>query len=131
MISASESEKCLRRYFAHLTPAESRCGGGTIQLRERVNVTGDGRLVVAAYADGTIRWHRMDDGRELLALQLLSDKKNLVAWTPEGFYDATAGAYGVLKWHVNRGNEAAADTVHISAIPRLKRPDNSSRADRV
>ena len=88
-----------------------------------VNITGDGRLVVAAYGDGTIRWHRMDDGRELLALQVLSDKKNWVAWTPEGFYDATPGAFGVLKWHVNRGNDAAADAVPVSAIPRLKRPD--------
>src|SRR5262249_28687010 len=37
-----------------------------------VNISGDGRLVVAAYDDGTIRWHRMDDGRELLALMVLS-----------------------------------------------------------
>jgi len=88
-----------------------------------VNITGDGRLVVAAYEGGTIRWHRMDDGRELLALQVLSDKKNWVAWTPEGFYDATPGAFGVLKWHFNRGNDAAADAVPVSAIPRLKRPD--------
>jgi WD40 repeat protein len=88
-----------------------------------VNLTGDGRLAVAAYGDGTIRWHRMDDGRELLALKVLSDKKNWVAWTPEGFYDATPGAFGVLKWHVNRGNDAAADAVPVSAIPRLKRPD--------
>jgi WD40 repeat protein len=88
-----------------------------------VNITGDGRLVVAAYGDGTIRWHRMDNGRELLALQVLSDKKNWVAWTPEGFYDATPGAFGVLKWHVNRGSDAAADAVPVSKIPRLKRPD--------
>lgn len=88
-----------------------------------VNITGDGRLVVAAYGDGTIRWHRMDNGLELLALQVLNDKKNWVAWTPEGFYDATPGAFGVLKWHVNRGNDAAADAVPVSAIPRLKRPD--------
>lgn len=88
-----------------------------------VNITGDGRLAVAAYADGTIRWHSMDDGRELLALQVLSDKKNWVAWTPEGFYGATPGAFGVLKWHVNRGNDAAADAVPVSTIPRLKRPD--------
>src|SRR5262249_33264129 len=51
-----------------------------------VNISGDGRLVVAAYGDGTIRWHRMDDGRELLALFVLADKQNWVAWTPEGFY---------------------------------------------
>jgi dipeptidyl aminopeptidase/acylaminoacyl peptidase len=88
-----------------------------------VNITGDGRLVVAVYGDGTIRWHRMDDGRELLALQVLNDKKNWVAWTPEGFYGATPGAFGVLRWHVNRGNDAAADAVPVSAIPRSKRPD--------
>jgi outer membrane protein assembly factor BamB len=33
-----------------------------------VNISGDGRLAIAAYDDGTIRWHRLDDGRELLAL---------------------------------------------------------------
>ena len=49
------------------------------------NITADGRLVVAAYGDGTIRWHRMDDGRELLALQVLSDRTNWVAWTRRDF----------------------------------------------
>jgi outer membrane protein assembly factor BamB len=88
-----------------------------------VNITGDGRLVVAAYGDGTIRWHRMDDGREPLALFVLADKQNWVAWTPEGFYGATAGAFGVLQWQVNRGFDAAADTVPVHAIPRLRRPD--------
>jgi hypothetical protein len=88
-----------------------------------VNVTGDGRLVVAAYSDGTIRWHRMDDGAELLALYELSDRKNWVAWTPDGFYVATPGAYGVLCWQVNRGADQAAETVPISAIPKLNRPD--------
>ena len=43
--------------------------------------------------------------------------------TPEGFYDATPGAFGVLRWHVNRGFDAAAATVPISDIPRLRRPD--------
>ena len=71
-----------------------------------VNISGDGRLVVAAYGDGTIRWHRMDDGRELLAFFPLADRRNWVAWTPEGFYGATPGAYGVLRWHVNRGWDA-------------------------
>jgi WD40 repeat protein len=88
-----------------------------------VNITGNGRLVVAACGDGTIRWHRMDDGRELLALFVLADKQNWVAWTPEGFYGATPGAYGVLQWQVNRGFDAAADKVPVSAIPRLRRPD--------
>jgi hypothetical protein len=88
-----------------------------------VNITGDGRLVVAAYGDGTIRWHRMDDGRELLALYVLADKQNWVAWTPEGFYGATPGAFGVLRWHVNCGFNAAAEAFPVSDIPKLRRPD--------
>jgi len=96
---------------------------GTPSYVWAINISGDGRLVVAAQGDGTIRWHRMDDGRELLALCVLADKQNWVAWTPEGFYGATAGAFGVLHWHVNRGFDAAADTVPVNTIPRLRRPD--------
>src|SRR3990172_991743 len=33
-----------------------------------VNLAREGRLILAAYADGTIRWHRAADGEELLAL---------------------------------------------------------------
>jgi WD40 repeat protein/uncharacterized caspase-like protein len=88
-----------------------------------VNITRDGRLVVAANADGTIRWYRMDEGRELLAFQVLGDKRSWVAWTLEGFYAATPGAFGVLRWHVNRGVNTAAETVPVSAIPKLNRPD--------
>ena len=83
-----------------------------------VNITGDGRLVVAAYGDGTIRWHRMTDGAELLAFMPLADRTNWVAWTPEGFYAATAGAQGVLRWHVNQGWEPA-DSVPSRTSPAL------------
>ncbi|MBV9559137.1 MAG: caspase family protein [Bradyrhizobium sp.] len=88
-----------------------------------VDISEDGRLVIATYGDGTIRWHRMGDGRELLALYVLADRQNWVAWTPEGFYGATAGAFGVLQWQVNRGFDAPAETVPVNAIPSLRRPD--------
>jgi WD40 repeat protein len=88
-----------------------------------VNASKDRRIVVAAYGDGTIRWHRGDDGRELLALQVLANKIDWVLWTPEGFYDATPGAEDVLKWVVNHGPDSAATTVSVSAIARLHRPD--------
>ena len=99
---------------------------GTMQLRVEfwaANITGDGRLVVGAYGDGTIRWHRMTDGVELLAFMPFSDRENWVAWTPEGFYAATAGAHGVLQWHVNQGWDAPADSVPIADIPGSYRPD--------
>jgi hypothetical protein len=74
-----------------------------------VNVTGDGRIVVAAYDDGTIRWHRMSDGRELLALFVNKDDKRWVAWTPSGYYQASPGGEDLFGWHINRGWDQAAD----------------------
>jgi WD40 repeat protein len=68
-----------------------------------VNISGDGRLVVVGYGDGTLRWHDMRDGRELLAFFPMKDQSNWVAWSPEGFYAATPGAHGVLRWHPNHG----------------------------
>jgi WD40 repeat protein len=88
-----------------------------------VNISGNGRLVVAELGDGTIRWYHMDNGHLLLSLKVLSDGRNWVAWTPEGFYNATQGALGVLKWEVNRGNDAAAEVVPVSSIPKLRRAD--------
>jgi WD40 repeat protein len=87
-----------------------------------VIITGDGRLVVAAHGDGTIRWHGMTDGAELLAFMPLTDRTNWVAWTPEGFYAATAGAQGVLRWHQNRGWDEPAESIAIENVPGSYRP---------
>ncbi len=54
----------LRAFDAQGAPLWSHPAPGIVWA---VNITGDGRLVVAAYGDGTIRWHRMTDGAELLA----------------------------------------------------------------
>jgi Caspase domain len=87
------------------------------------NITADGRLVVAAVGDGTLRLHRVDDGSELLALFPLSDRRNWVARTPEGFYAATSGARGVLRWHVNRGWDAPAEAIPVEEIPDTYEPE--------
>jgi hypothetical protein len=88
-----------------------------------VNASGDGRLVVATYGDGTIHWIRANDGSELLTLQIISNKTDWVLWTPEGFYEATPGAQDVLKWVVNHGPDSAATTLPVSAITKLHRPN--------
>ncbi len=72
-----------------------------------VNISGDGRLAVAAYGDGTIRWHRMTDGEELLALFPHQDGKRWIAWTPTGYYQASAGGEDLIGWHLNNGAAAA------------------------
>jgi len=74
-----------------------------------INVSGDGRVVVAAYGDGTIRFHRMSDGQELLAFFPNSDGKRWVLWTPSGYYDCSPGGEDLIGWQVNNGKDQAAD----------------------
>jgi uncharacterized caspase-like protein len=64
----------------------------------------------------------MEDGAELLAFMPMPDRSNWVAWTPQGFYAATAGAQGVLRWHVNKGWDPA-DSVPVEDIPGSYRPE--------
>ncbi|MFH2013227.1 MAG: caspase family protein [Pseudomonadota bacterium] len=74
-----------------------------------VNITGNGRIAVAAFGDGTIRWYRLKDGKELMALFPHNDRKRWVVWTPSGYYDASAGAEEIIGWHLNNGKENSAD----------------------
>jgi WD40 repeat protein len=89
-----------------------------------VNLSADGRLAVAAYGDGTIRWHRTSDGRELLAFFPHADQKRWVLWTPEGYYDCSPGAEDLIGWHLNQGKDKEAIFVRSGQLAeKLRRPD--------
>jgi WD40 repeat protein len=89
-----------------------------------VNFSADGRVVVVAYGDGTIRWRRWSDGQELLALFVNRESKAWVAWTPTGYYVASPGGEDLIGWHLNRGWDQAADFFSASRFrERFNRPD--------
>lgn len=93
-----------------------------------VNITGNGKIMLAAYSDGTIRWHRLNDGQELLAFFPHADRKRWVAWTPSGYFDASAGGDDLIGWHVNNGREAAADFFSVGQFRGVYyRPDVIAR----
>ena len=97
-----------------------------------VNISADGKLAVAAYGDGTIRWHRMTDGKELLAFYPHADRKRWVLWTPSGYYDASPGAEELIGWHVNNGRDQAADFFPVGQFrSTYYRPDVISRVLKV
>jgi WD40 repeat protein len=73
------------------------------------SVNTNGRLAVAALGDGTIRWYRVSDGKEILAFFPHPDHKRWVLWTPSGYYDASPGGEDFIGWHVNNGRDQAAD----------------------
>jgi WD40 repeat protein len=68
-----------------------------------VNVADNGRLAVAALGDGTVRWYRTSDGKELLAMFAHKDHLRWVAWTPSGYFDAAPGADSLIGWQMNGG----------------------------
>ncbi|HXO91687.1 MAG TPA: hypothetical protein VN849_12950, partial [Stellaceae bacterium] len=65
-----------------------------------------------------------EDGRPLLALFMPRDGKRWVVWTPDGYYDASAGGEDLIGWHVNRGLDHAADYFPASRLrDRYYRPE--------
>ena len=74
-----------------------------------INLSADGRWVVAGLGDGSIRWFRAQDGVEQLALFAHADKTRWIVWTPTGYYDTSVGGEGLVGWHLNRAFNQSAD----------------------
>ncbi len=66
-----------------------------------VNMTADGKIVIATLGDGTIRWYRASDGVELLAFFVHAPDRKWIAWTPKGYYAASPGGEDLIGWLVN------------------------------
>jgi len=93
-----------------------------------VNISGDGRIAVVGVSDGTIRWYRMKDGRELAAFYPHSDRRRWVLWTPSGYYDASEGGDELIGWHVNNGPDREAGFYPVSRFfERFCRPEVVTR----
>lgn len=93
-----------------------------------VNIAGNGRVALAALGDGTIRWYRMDDGKELMAFFPHTDKKRWVIWSSSGYYDCSPGAEDLIGWQVNNGKDQAADFYPVSRFrSAFYRPDVISK----
>jgi WD40 repeat protein len=93
-----------------------------------VNISLDGRVAVVGVSDGTIRWYRIKDGKELLAFYTHSDRKRWVLWTPSGYYDASEGGDELIGWHVNNGFDKEAVFYPVSRFfERFYRPEVMAR----
>ncbi len=83
----------------------------------------DDQLLVTAMSDGLIQWRRASDGSELLSFLARPDGRWIV-WTPEGYFDASAGADTLAGWVINRGADNAAELFSLGRFrDRYQRPD--------
>lgn len=88
-----------------------------------VAVSGDGRSVVTAYGDGTLGWHRMNDGARYLTAFIHAEDRRWIAWTPSGYAWASPGGERLLLWHRNRGLDEAPETLSYADTPGALRPE--------
>jgi WD40 repeat protein len=89
-----------------------------------VNVSGNGRVGVAAFANGTIRWFFMNDGSDIATLFPHKDGKRWALWTPEGFFTQANGGAKLIGYHINQGGDKAAKFIPFTSLHHLfYRPD--------
>ncbi|MCW5632221.1 MAG: caspase family protein [Rubrivivax sp.] len=86
-------------------------------------VASAGERVIAALSDGTVRWWHAASGEEMLAVLALPTGQWL-AWTPEGYFDASAGGDSLAGWLVRAPGSARVEH-HLLARFRsaFRRPD--------
>lgn len=88
-----------------------------------VHASADGRLVVTTLLDGTVRWWRARDGVLLLSLYGALDGR-WILWTPQGYYEASAGAESLVGWQLARARGQGVDFFSIGKFrDRYHRPD--------
>ena len=80
----------------------------------QINLSDDGRWVVAAFSDGTLRWYQAKDGSEQIAFFPHADGRRWVMWTPAGDFAASPGGENLVGWQVDRGSAQAADFYPVS-----------------
>ena len=118
------TSRALRRFDARGEPLWS------VMLNTEVRALGvsaNGKLLVAAQLDGTIRWRRTSDGALLLSLLPLRDGRH-VLWTEQGYYDASSGAEDLAGWQVTRPGGDRADFFGNSRFrDQYHRPDAIDR----
>lgn len=89
-----------------------------------VTISGGNRFAIAALSDGTIRWFRMRDGVEVLALFVHAQSSDWICWTPQGYYMSSPLGDTYIGWQLNRGKEIAPDFFRAVQFERLLyRPD--------
>jgi len=89
-----------------------------------VTISANNHYALAALSDGTIRWYRMLDGKEVLAYFPHNNGKDWIAWIPEGYYSSSIYGDHFVGWHLNRGKDIAPDFFKAVQFDRfLYRPD--------
>ncbi|MEO5345443.1 MAG: hypothetical protein H7834_03575 [Magnetococcus sp. YQC-9] len=88
-----------------------------------VNVSGNGKWVIAAMGDGTIRWYDVMRGEESMALFVHKDQQRWAVWSPWNFFAVSASGASLVGWHINRGKGHLAEFYPSDRFPQYQKPE--------
>ncbi len=89
-----------------------------------VAIADQGRFALASFGDGSIRWFRLSDGQEMLALFPHRNGADWVLWRPDGYYASSENGDNFVGWQVNRGKDQVPDFYRAVQFERVfYRPD--------
>jgi WD40 repeat protein len=72
-------------------------------------------LLITGSSDQTIKIWNNITGENLVNLFIAADNE-WVIWTPQGFYEASAGGEKYIGWHINKGRKNLAEFHDVSAF---------------
>ncbi len=72
-----------------------------------ISVSEDSKYLLSGAGDQTVKLWNLETGENIVSLFVASDNE-WVCWTPQGFYEASAGGEKYIGWQVNNGLEKMA-----------------------
>jgi WD40 repeat protein len=90
----------------------------TVGRVSRINQSADGRLVVVASSDGSIKWYVGATGKLILTLFVGRTADRWIFFTPSGYYFANPGADKFVGWLIDRGSLQGPDFFSVGQFFR-------------
>lgn len=95
---------------------------------QSVNLSGDGKLVIALLGDGSVRWFDASSGTERLTLLARPGDPRWLLYRPDGQFAASPGGADLAGFQLNFASERAPMFVPLSQLAKTKhRPEPVSR----
>jgi len=82
-----------------------------------VSVSEDGNRLVSASNDQTIKLWNIETGENLATL-FVTRNNEWICYTPQGYYQASAGGEQYIGWQINRGKEQTAEFYPVKAFSK-------------
>ncbi|MEQ6119981.1 caspase family protein [Reichenbachiella sp. MALMAid0571] len=73
--------------------------------------------LLSSNSDQTIKIWNLSSGENLATL-FITSKNEWVIWTPQGYYEASAGGEKYIGWHINKGAGSLAEYHDVSAFSK-------------